>query len=131
MVELAQCKLLYVSDLASISSVLLLTFIDTIDKDSYEIKKEDDEVLTTIEDLSDELPPNSPRFVLLCYPYKTDDGRLVSPLVLLYWKPATCGQQSKMLYAGAVELFRGKAGVAKMIQIEDEEELEDIEKELK
>lgn len=55
----------------------------------------------------------------------------MSPLALLYWKPATCGQQNKMLYAGAVELFRGKAGVAKMIQIEDEEELEDIEKLLK
>lgn len=81
--------------------------------------------------MAEELPPNSPRFVLLSYPHKTADGRSVSPLVLLYWKPATCGQQSKMLYAGALELFRDKAGVSKLIQIEEEEDLDNIDNEFK
>lgn len=103
-----------------------------IDKASYEVKREDeDQIITDMEELAEELPDTNPRFVLLSYPYTSDDGRLVSPLVLLYWKPQTCGQESKMLYAGAIETFRGKAGVSKLIQIDDEEDLEDIESELK
>lgn len=31
-----------------------------------------------------------------------------------------------MLYAGAVELVRGKAGVSKFIEIDDEEEFENL-----
>lgn len=89
-----------------------------------------DSPITTIEDLADSLPDNSPRFVILSCPITTD-GRLKVPYVLLYWIPQTCGQQSRMLYAGAVELARDKAGVNKLIKIEDEEELEELEDQLK
>lgn len=103
-----------------------------IDKTSYEVKREDDDqVIDSVEELAEELPDNSPRFVVLCYPYTSDDGRPVSPLVLLYWKPQTCGQESKMLYAGAIETFRDKAGVSKLIQMEEEEDLENLESEIK
>lgn len=84
-----------------------------IDKESYDVRKEDDTVYTNVEDLIEELPDNSARFIVLSYPFKTADGRLKSPLVLIYWRPPTCGQSSKMLYAGAVELFRDKASVSK------------------
>lgn len=90
--------------------------LDTIDKGSYEIKREDeDQVIDNIEELIEELPDNSARFVVLSYPFKLSDGRLKTPLVLLYWRPPTCGQESKMLYAGSVELMREKAGVAKYV----------------
>lgn len=69
--------------------------------------------MDSMEELIEELPDNNPRFVVISYPYKLPDGRLKNPLVLLYWLPPTCGQESKMLYAGAVELFREKAGVSK------------------
>lgn len=72
---------------------------------------------TSVEDLVEELPDNSARFIVLSYPFKLPDGRLKSPLALLYWRPPTCGQSSKMLYAGAVELFRDKAGVSKYVYI--------------
>lgn len=36
-------------------------------------------------------------------------------LVMLYWIPPTSGQESRMLYAGAVEQFRDKAGVSKYV----------------
>lgn len=36
-----------------------------------------------------------------------------------------------MLYAGAVELIREKAGVSKLIEVEEEEDFEDIEDQLK
>lgn len=79
-----------------------------------------------MDDLSDSLPDNSPRFVILSYPISTD-GRIRLPYVLLYWIPQTCTQQSRMLYAGAVEFVRNEAGVGKLIKLEDEEELEDLE----
>ncbi|CAN3356242.1 protein Aim7p [Diutina catenulata] len=100
-----------------------------IDKSSYEVKI-DGEVVTSMEELAEELPDNTPRYVILSYPIKLSDGRLKVPLVLLYWIPRTCGQESRMLYAGAVELIREKAGVAKMIKIEEEDELEEVESQL-
>lgn len=79
------------------------------------MRKESSEPIDNIEELIEELPDNSPRYVLLSYPIKLSDGRVKSPFVLLYWRPPTTGQENKMLYAGAVELFREKAGVAKYV----------------
>lgn len=69
------------------------------------------------EELVEELPDNNARYIILSYPMKLPDGRLKSPLVLIYWRPPTCGQESKMLYAGAVELIRDKAGVSQYVEL--------------
>lgn len=45
---------------------------------------------------------------------------------MVYYRPDTSTQETKMLYAAAVELFREKAGVSKLIQITDEDEFEEI-----
>jgi hypothetical protein len=41
---------------------------DQIDKKSLEISQADEEVYKSMAELADELPDNSPRFVLLSYP---------------------------------------------------------------
>ena len=41
---------------------------DQIDKKTLEISQADDEVYKDMAELADELPDNSPRFVLLSYP---------------------------------------------------------------
>jgi len=41
---------------------------DQIDKSTLEIKQVDDEVYTSMRELGEELPDNSPRFVVLSYP---------------------------------------------------------------
>jgi len=79
------------------------------------VKKVTDTPIETVEELVEELPDNSARYILLSYPMKLADGRIKSPFVMLYWRPPTCGQESKMLYAGAVELMREKAGVSKYV----------------
>lgn len=79
------------------------------------MQKENELPIDTLEELTEELPDNSARYVVLSYPIKLDDGRIKNPLVLLYWRPPTCGQESKMLYAGAVELIREKAGVSQYV----------------
>ena len=48
---------------------------DQIDKSNMEIKQADDEVYTNMQELSDELPDNSPRYVLLSYPLTLVSGR--------------------------------------------------------
>lgn len=68
----------------------------------------------------EELPDNNPRYILLSYPTKTKDGRIQSPLVMLYWIPPTSNQANRMLYAGAVEQFRDKAGVSKYVSKKNE-----------
>ena len=41
---------------------------DHIDKHTLEITQADDEVYTNMQELADELPDHSPRYVLLSYP---------------------------------------------------------------
>ncbi|KAL9612314.1 MAG: hypothetical protein Q9167_003093 [Letrouitia subvulpina] len=98
-----------------------------IDKQSLEIAQVGDEVFTNIQELADELPDHSPRFVLLSYPLTLPSGRLSVPYVLLYYLPVTCNAELRMLYAGAKELMRNTAEVGKVIEIVDIEELESIE----
>ncbi|EMG45722.1 Cofilin/tropomyosin family protein, putative [Candida maltosa Xu316] len=100
----------------------------TIDKKSYEIKA-DDEVIDSIDELIEELPDTAPRYVVLSYPFKLKDGRMAYPLVMLYWIPPTSSQESRMLYAGAVEQFRDKAGVS-LIKLEEEEDFEELQDQL-
>lgn len=57
-------------------------------------------------------------------------GRLSVPYVLLYYLPATCNAEARMLYAGAKELLRGEAGVGRVIEIESAEDLAEIKEKL-
>ncbi|KAH3686938.1 hypothetical protein WICPIJ_002099 [Wickerhamomyces pijperi] len=98
-----------------------------IDQNTYEIKAQTTESITSVEDLVDELPDNTPRYIVLSYPLTLKDGRKASPLVMGYWLPPTCTQSARMLYAAAVELFRSKCGVSKLIEFEEEEDFEDLQ----
>lgn len=111
--ERTRCKLSFVCLTPPLIATLLTA--DSIEKGSNEVIKESEEPIDNVEELIEELPDNNPRYVVLSYPMKLSDGRVKSPFVLLYWRPPTTEQESKMLYAGAVELFREKAGVAKYV----------------
>ncbi|KAK5144736.1 hypothetical protein LTR04_001479 [Oleoguttula sp. CCFEE 6159] len=104
---------------------------DQIDKKSLEISQADDEVYTNLQELGDELPDHSPRFVLLSYPLTLSSGRLSVPYVMLYYLPVTCNSELRMLYAGAKELMRNTAEVGKIIEIDTAEDLEEVEEKLK
>ncbi|KAL9111048.1 MAG: hypothetical protein Q9227_004481 [Pyrenula ochraceoflavens] len=83
-----------------------------------------------MDDLSDELPDSSPRFILLSYPMTMPSGRMSVPYVLLYYLPENCNPSLRMSYAGAVELMRSTAEVNRVIEISDATDLSDIEKRL-
>jgi hypothetical protein len=61
---------------------------------------------------------------------KQPSGRMSVPYVLLYYMPATCNAESRMLYAGAKELMRNTAEVGKVMEIESADDLEDLPKKL-
>ncbi|MCJ1298825.1 hypothetical protein MMC08_001616 [Hypocenomyce scalaris] len=101
-----------------------------IDKHTLEIAQADKETYTNMQELADELPDHSPRYVLLSYPLTLPSGRLSVPYVLIYHLPVTCNAELRMLYAGAKELMRNTAEVGRVIEIENAEDLEDIESKL-
>ncbi|PIG86438.1 glial maturation factor [Aspergillus arachidicola] len=101
-----------------------------IDQKNQEIRPEDGEVYTKMEDLADELPDSSPRFILLSYPLTLKSGRPSVPYVLLYWLPENCNPNSRMMYAGAVELMRNTAQVNRVIEVEEEKDIISIESNL-
>lgn len=53
-----------------------------------------------------ELPDNAPRFVLLSYEQKFDDGRISFPLVLIDWIPTGSETGAMTLHAGAYPEFQ-------------------------
>lgn len=69
---------------------------------------EEDEVYEsiTIEDLAEELPENSPRYVVLSYELKHDDGRTSFPMVLVNWCPVTAEMGLSTLHASALMDFQ-------------------------
>ncbi|RFN51945.1 gmf family protein [Fusarium flagelliforme] len=106
--------------------------LDMIDKNTYEIRQDEDKtVYTSLDEISDDLPDHAPRFILLSYPLTMGDGRLSVPYVLIFYLPVTCNAEIRMLYAGAKELMRNTAEVGRIIDIETAEELEEIPDKLK
>lgn len=107
----------------------ILTYADEIDKKTYEIKQDDEAgVVESLEKLEEELPDNSPRYVVVSYPVTLPDGRKSNPYVMLYYLPPNSSQNERMLYAQATELFKSRANVSRMIEIKESEDFEDIPK---
>ncbi|KAK6828553.1 hypothetical protein PG990_010378 [Apiospora arundinis] len=105
--------------------------IYTIDKKTHEIRQDEDKVVyKSLEEVGDELPDNSPRFVLLSYPLTLPSGRLSVPYVMLYYLPITSNNELRMIYAGAKELMRNTAEVGKVFDIESADDLEEIPQKL-
>ncbi|EPE06049.1 gmf family protein [Ophiostoma piceae UAMH 11346] len=98
-----------------------------IDRATKEIRQDEDKtVYKSLDEIADDLPDNSPRFVLLSYPMTMPSGRLSVPYVLLYYLPITCNAELRMLYAGAKELMRNTSEVGKVLDLETAEELEEL-----
>ncbi|KAL6862756.1 hypothetical protein ACO1O0_002994 [Amphichorda felina] len=102
-----------------------------IDKATHEIRQDEDKVVyKSLDEVAEDLPDHSPRFVLLSYPLTLPDGRLSVPYVLLYYLPITCNPEMRMLYASAKELMRNTSEVGRVIDIESADDLEEIPKKL-
>lgn len=118
--------------LSSSRSGLLQAQVYLIDQGSYEIKRDEEiDTMESLEELADELPDNTPRYVVLSHPITTADGRKTYPYVMLYYLPRSADSKSKMLYAGATEMFRLAANVMKIIDVASVDDLDDVPSKLK
>ncbi|KAF4576705.1 hypothetical protein EYR36_000700 [Pleurotus pulmonarius] len=72
-----------------------------------------------IDELAEELPENSPRYVLLSYELHHSDGRKSFPLVLINWAPTSSEIGILTLHASALLNFQNIADVSKVIEIRD------------
>ncbi|KAI0723990.1 maturation factor [Cerioporus squamosus] len=73
----------------------------------------------SIEDLAEELPENSPRYVVLSYELNHSDGRKSFPLVLVNWAPTSSEMGLLTLHASAFLDFQTTADVSKVIEVRD------------
>lgn len=73
----------------------------------------------SIEELAEELPDHSPRYVVLSYELKHKDGRTSFPLVLINWAPPACETSMLTLHASALIDFQTTADVSKVIEMRD------------
>ncbi|RDB23049.1 Glia maturation factor gamma [Hypsizygus marmoreus] len=73
----------------------------------------------SIEDLAEELPENSPRYVVLSYELHHKDGRTSYPLVLINWAPITSEISLLTLHASALLNFQTTADVSKVVEIRE------------
>lgn len=89
------------------------------------------DVLTSLETIAEAVPDHQPRFILLSYPYETDDGRFTAPYLLLHYLPPTCNSEMRMLYAGAKEVIRREAEANRVLEVEGEDEILEIEEKIK
>ncbi|GAT27527.1 glial factor naturation factor [Aspergillus luchuensis] len=108
----------------------IIWLTDIIDNKTQEIRPEDGEVYSKMEDVADELPESSPRFILLSYPLTLTSGRPSVPYVMLYYLPENCNPNQRMMYAGAVELMRNTAEVNRVIEVYEEDDIISIESKL-
>jgi len=73
----------------------------------------------SIEDLAEELPENSPRYVVLSYELNHSDGRKSFPLVLINWAPISSEIGMMTLHASALLDFQATADVSKIIEVRE------------
>ncbi|KIM79737.1 hypothetical protein PILCRDRAFT_823294 [Piloderma croceum F 1598] len=73
----------------------------------------------SLEDLAEELPENSPRYVVLSYELNHSDGRKSFPLVLINWAPTSSEIGMMTLHASALFDFQAAADVSKVIEVRD------------
>ncbi|KAG8940043.1 hypothetical protein FRC04_005676 [Tulasnella sp. 424] len=100
----------------------IAAFIAKVNKQTLVIEEDTRLEDITVEELAEELPGSSPRFVLLAWIHEHDDGRKSYPLVLINWTPRGSETGIMTLHASAYILFQNLVHANKTIDISDGEE---------
>ncbi|GBB94558.1 hypothetical protein RclHR1_02380017 [Rhizophagus clarus] len=100
-------------------------FVLKIDREKLLVVEDEQYDNISLEELIEELPENSPRYIVLSYELLHDDGRKSYPLILIYYSPVTTNPETNMLYASAKTYFQQKADLNKVFDIRETETLTD------
>uniref|UniRef100_A0A0B6Y7Q6 ADF-H domain-containing protein n=1 Tax=Arion vulgaris TaxID=1028688 RepID=A0A0B6Y7Q6_9EUPU len=94
-----------------------------IDKASLKIILDEQFENITISDLQDELNPQQPRYVILSYVQKHDDGRVSYPLIFIFISPQGCSPEQQMMYAGSKTKAVKDCDATKVLELRNLDEL--------
>uniref|UniRef100_H2Y4S1 ADF-H domain-containing protein n=1 Tax=Ciona savignyi TaxID=51511 RepID=H2Y4S1_CIOSA len=77
----------------------------------------------TVEELAEELPDHSPRYMLYSYVLKHSDGRISYPLCFLSYSPEGCQLKNTVKFAGCRNALVKALGCGKVFSFRDKETL--------
>ncbi|XP_022796474.1 glia maturation factor beta-like [Stylophora pistillata] len=77
----------------------------------------------SIEDLREELPAHQPRYVVLSYVHKHDDGRVSFPFCFIFISPQGCKPELHMMYSGTKTSLTTDLNATKVFELRSVEEL--------
>ena len=75
--------------------------------------------------LQSELPERQPRFILYSFELDHGDGRISYPMCLIWSTPIGCKTDLQMMYAGTKLPLVKEAGITKVFEIRELDELTD------
>ncbi|KAJ2137412.1 hypothetical protein IW136_003519 [Coemansia sp. RSA 678] len=101
----------------------MLAYIAKIDVTNKVVIKDDQFEEISFEDLADELPDDTPRYVVLSYKLLHGDGRTSYPLVFIYYLPETSKPTNRMLYASTLQLFSKELHLSDPLMLSDKTDL--------
>jgi len=76
-----------------------------------------------VEDLREALPSHQPRFLVYSYRLDHDDGRTSYPMCFIFSTPRDCKPELQVMYAGTKLALVEEAGLTKVFEIRELEEL--------
>ncbi|CAI4228031.1 unnamed protein product [Auanema sp. JU1783] len=104
-------------------SQVMNALIVKIDKESQQMVLEEHLEDCELDDITNELPQQQPRYLLLSFARKHSDGRVSYPMCLIFYSPPGCSPDQQMLYAGSRNTLVQECELTKNFEIRDIEEL--------
>ncbi|KAJ3323546.1 hypothetical protein HDU76_013609 [Blyttiomyces sp. JEL0837] len=80
---------------------------------------------TTLDEVAEELPEATPRYILLSTKVVHNDGRVQVPIIGIYYHPLSSSDKNRMLYASAKSQVFQAADIVKVYDLQESEELND------
>ncbi|EGD74998.1 GMFB protein [Salpingoeca rosetta] len=94
-----------------------------IDMKSRQVVVEDELEDVTIEDVAEELPEFSPRYIAYSYCHHHADGRFSVPLMFIYYCPGGVKPDQNMLYASTKTAVVNEINITKVFEVRSAEEM--------
>uniref|UniRef100_A0A0K0DTN0 ADF-H domain-containing protein n=1 Tax=Strongyloides stercoralis TaxID=6248 RepID=A0A0K0DTN0_STRER len=90
-----------------------------VNRESQKIFVEEELEDCDIDEIKNELPVQQPRFLLISYPMKLNDGRETFPMCLIYYSPDSCNPETQMLYAGTRNTLVSECELTKNFELRE------------
>uniref|UniRef100_A0AC35TGL5 ADF-H domain-containing protein n=1 Tax=Rhabditophanes sp. KR3021 TaxID=114890 RepID=A0AC35TGL5_9BILA len=104
-------------------SMEMNTLILKIDRTTHELGVEEELLDTSVDELTQALPAQQPRFLVVNYPMVADDGRAIFPICFVYFSPVGCNPEVQMLYAGSKNMIVNECQLPKNFELRDLDDL--------